>query len=194
MPLSLLRAVPLIVIAVVVAACGGDDRPGRTDIAQVDAVIEVVQAQDRDGLRDLLQFQSLPCADTIGAGGPPRCLGEPAGTNVDVFQASQCEPAWWRRDDVDRLLDEVIALEPALYAAFETPEAFYLEGRYAAVFEGDDPRIDEAGLKRYLAVGVEGTTGLITGIALGCGIDEPVHFLLPHRDSGFDDWLIEPPD
>jgi hypothetical protein len=178
----------------VAAACGGDDRPTRTNIQQVDAVIEAVQAQDRDRLRDLLQFTSVPCADSTGTGGPPRCQGEPAGTNVEVFQANQCEAQWLRRAGTDGLLEEVVALKPELYAAFETPDAFYLEGRYAVVFEGDDPRIDEQGLKRYMAVGVEADNGLITGIALGCGIDEPVHFLLPHQDSGFDDWLIEPPE
>ena len=46
-------------------------------------------------------------------------------------------------------------------------------------------------VKRYLAAGLEGDNGRITGIALGCGVDEPVHFLLPHQNDGFD-WLIGP--
>jgi hypothetical protein len=180
--------------AAIGAGCGGDERPDRTGIAQVDAVIEAAEAQDGDALMALLRFQSLPCTDEIGAGGGPKCDGEPVGTAVDVFPGGECEPAWWRRDEAGGLLDEVIALDPALYAAFESPEGFYLDGRYAAVFEGDEPRTDEPGLKRYLAVGVEADSGLITGMALGCGIEEPVHFLLPHRDQGFDAWLIEPPD
>ena len=192
--MSLLKALPLLVIAVLGGACGGDDRPARTDIAQVDAVIDAVETQDRDRLRDLLQFTSVPCTDDSGAGGSPRCQGEAAGTNVEVMQTNQCEPQWLRREDAGALLDDVVALDPDLYAAFETPEAFYVQGRYTVVFEGDDPRIDETGLKRYMAVGVEADNGLITGVAFGCGIDEPVHFLLPHRDEGFDAWIIEPPD
>ncbi len=196
LPLNVMRLVPfaaVVVIAAALVACGGDDDgPKRTEISQVDAVIDVVEAQDKDQLRDLLQFTSQPCTEDTGAGGLPRCQGEPAGTNVDVFQANECEAAWLRADGVDPILDQVIALEPAVYAAFRTPEVFYLEGEYAVVFGGKETRVDEPGLKRYVAIGVEGDNGRITGIALGCGIDEPVHFLLPHANSGFDDWLIEP--
>jgi hypothetical protein len=190
--LNLLKIAVTIAIGATVAACGGGDDATRTQISQVNAVIEAVEAHDREALRELLQFTSLPCTDATGAADRPRCLGEAAGTNVDVFQANDCEAGWLRREGLDSLLDQVIALEPVVYAAFRTPEGFYLAGRYAVVFEGADPRVDEPGLKRYMAVGVEGDFGEITGIALGCGVDEPVHFLLPHLNEGFDDWLIEP--
>ena len=186
-------ALPLVFAAMFVA-CGGDgEGPRRTQISRVNTVIDAVVTGDSNEIRNLLQFTSLPCTDATGAGGDrPRCLGEPAGTNVEVFQANACEAGWLRAIDVAPLLDHVIALDPVVYAAFHSPEGFYLTGQYAVVFEGDDPRVDEPGLKRYMAVGIEGDFGEITGIALGCGIDEPVHFLLPHLNEGFDDWLIEP--
>jgi hypothetical protein len=192
--LVLFRYVLPLAIAAAIVACGGDgDRPRSTQISQVNTVIDAVVSGDRDAIRELLQFTSLPCTDATGAGGDrPRCLGEPAGTDVDVFQANACEPGWLREGDIEPMLDDVIALKPVVYAAFRSPEDFYLEGRYAVIFEGDDPRVDEPGLKRYLAVGVEGDFGEITGVAFGCGVDEPVHFLLPHLNNGFDDWLIEP--
>lgn len=181
---------------VLLTACGGDgdDRPDRTGIPEVDGVIEAVEAGDTARMRDLLQFTSQPCTDGLGAGGPPRCDGEPPGTAVEVLEVFQCEAGWARPDAVEPLLEAVAAMEPSLYAAFETPDAFFFESRYTAVFEGEDTRPDDGGLKRYVALGVDGETGSITGLALGCGVGEPAHFLLPHRDSGFDDWLIEPPD
>ena len=186
-------ALPLVFAAMFVA-CGGDGEGARrTQISLVNTVIDAVVSGDSNEIRNLLQFTSLPCTDATGAGGDrPRCLGEPAGTNVEVFQANACEAGWLRAIDVAPLLDHVIALDPVVYAAFRSPEGFYLTGQYAVVFEGDDPRVDEPGLKRYMAVGIEGDFGEITGIALGCGIDEPVHFLLPHLNEDFDDWLIEP--
>lgn len=191
--LKLISILLLVAAAGLAVACGGDDNePKRTGIAQVDTVIDVVESRDREALRDMLQFTNLPCTDDAAVSDQPRCLGESSGTNVDVFQANECEANWLRRDNLDQTLDDILALEPVVYAAFEAPDSFYVAGRYAVVFEGDDPRIDEAGLKRYLSVGVEGDNGLITGVALGCGIDEPVHFLLPHLNEGFDDWLIEP--
>jgi len=186
-------ALPLVFAAMFVA-CGGDGEGARrTQISLVNTVIDAVVSGDSNEIRNLLQFTSLPCTDATGAGGDrPRCLGEPAGTNVEVFQANACEAGWLRAIDVAPLLDHVIALDSVVYAAFRSPEGFYLTGQYAVVFEGDDPRVDEPGLKRYMAVGIEGDFGEITGIALGCGIDEPVHFLLPHLNEDFDDWLIEP--
>jgi hypothetical protein len=185
-------ALPLALAATILACRGDSESPRRTQISQVNTVIDAVTSGDRDMIRDLLQFTSLPCTDATGAGGDrPRCLGEAAGTNVEVFQANACETGWLRDVDVDPLLDHVIALGPVVYAAFRSPEGFYLTGQYAVVFEGDDPRVNEPGLKQYMAVGIEGDVGEITGIALSCGIDEPVHFLLPHLNEGFDDWLIE---
>jgi hypothetical protein len=196
-PLNLqkLFALPaFVVVAVfVVSACGGDDdAPKQSGVAQVDEVIEVVESGDRERLQSLLQFTSLPCTVEPGVIDRPRCLDEAAGTNVDVLQATECETGWLRQDDIDRLIEDVIVLEPVVYAAFESPDNFYMPGRYTVVFEGDETRVDEDGLKRYLSMGVEADNGLVTGVALGCSIEEPVHFLLPHLNEGFDDWLIEP--
>ena len=188
-----LKLVLLAGVAAIVVACGDGDRPTRTQNSRVNAVIEAVESHDREALRDLVQLTSLPCTDEPASPDRPRCLGEPAGTNVEVFQANECETSWLRAGDLDSVIDQVIALEPAVYAAFETPEAFYLPGSYAIVFEGRETRVDEPGLKRYFAAGVEGDFGQITGVSLGCGIDEPAHFLLPHQNEAFDGWLIEPP-
>jgi hypothetical protein len=180
--------------ALFIVACGGDDGPKRSGVAQVDSVIDAFEEQDRETIQQMLQFTSVPCTEGTDTATRPRCLGEPDGTNVEVFVANECEPGWRRPDSIDRVLDDAMALGPEVYAAFNTPENFYLEGRYAVVFEGNDTRINAEGLKRYLAVGVEADSGLITGMAFGCSIDEPVHFLLPHLNEGFDDWLIEPDD
>lgn len=183
-----------VLLAAAVGACSGDDAgPRRAGVAQVDAVIGVVESGDRERLEALLQFTSLPCTEEPTVSDRPRCQGEAAGTNVEVFQASECEARWLRREDTGVLVEQVMALEPVVYAAFESPEGFYLAGRYAVVFEGDETRVEEEeDLKRYVAVGVESESGHVTGMALGCGIEEPVHFLLPHLNEGFDAWLIEP--
>ncbi len=184
----------VIVAASVVVACGGDGDKSqtRTEISQVDSVIDVVASQDRDQLRDLLQFTNLPCTAEAGSLTQPQCASEPIGTTVDVFPVIECETKWLRREDVEPVLDEVMVLQPAVYAAFRSPDAFYVDGEYGVVFEGTETRVADDGLKRYMAVGVEGDNGLITGMALGCGIDEPVHFLLPHPENEFKGWLIEP--
>ena len=188
--MSRIKAIALALAAVLAACSGGESAPRRTQISQVNAVIDTVVARDTSGLRGLLQLTSLPCAETSTPAGPA-CEGEDPGTSVDAFQATECENRWLRRAHLDPLLDQLTAMEPAVYAAFESPEGFYLAGRYAVIFEGIDTRSESAGVRRYFTAGIEGN-GLITGIVLGCSIEEPVHFLLPHANDDFDDWLIAP--
>ena len=176
-------------------ACGDDDDGGarRTGVAELDAVIDAVESQDVDALRALLVFQTLACTTEFGPGGPPKCAEDEAeGTEVEVFAYSSCEPGWLRDDEaLTAALDDAVVNLPAIYAAF-APPADFLVGQarpeYVLLFDGDDPRVDEAGYSRGLLVGVE--AGRIAAITPGCGAGTGADMLMP---EGVDDFLIEPP-
>jgi hypothetical protein len=161
-----------------------------TGVADLDAIVEEVEAQDVAELRTRLAFQTLDCTTALGAGGPPKCAeGEADGTAVEVFEFLGCEPEWRRADAVDATLEEAVANAPGRYAAFEAPEGYALVGPGAVlVFDGPDLRVGEPPWRWGMALRVDG--GRIVAMELACGAGEGAESLLP---DGPVDFLLEPP-
>jgi hypothetical protein len=177
------------VFAVVLgASCSNGDDQDRTGVPALDEVIEVIQAGEPGALVDRLAMQQLPCTKELGAGGPPKCLpSESEGTAVEVFEFYSCEVNWLRADELAAMADEVFALEPTLFSAFQPPSEYLPAGEYVLLFDGSDPTHDPP-QPRGLAVAV--TSGRIRAILRACGAGESASSLLPSADV---DYLVPPP-
>jgi hypothetical protein len=109
----------------------------RTGIADVDAVIEAVLADDLAARRALIGYLTTPCTTALGMGGPPKCqAGESDGTMVEVFPILGQEGEFVRREAVDSRLDFAAQ---GLYAVYRIPgdayeEAYWPAGEYGILF------------------------------------------------------------
>lgn len=167
---------------------GGDD--GRlTGIEAVDHVIQTVEAGNTEALTALISLQAVDCIEGTGSRSAPSCVSpETPDTPVEALEVLRCEPSWERDETLTATLQEIAATEASLYSAFEgTPEHF-MRGEQVLIFVGRDTRTVEAP-PRGIVLGLE--DGRIIGMALGCGIGEPVHFLLPHTPVRY---LVQPAD
>ncbi|MPZ98328.1 MAG: hypothetical protein GEU80_03150 [Dehalococcoidia bacterium] len=115
---------------------GADDR--RTGVAELDAAIDAIVADDADAVTELIELRTFPCTAAQGAGGGPRCeSGEADGAQVEAFPYGSCEVEFPRdpRQVAERFLMEVDG-EP--YAVTESPEGtgeLFGYGQYMVVFE-----------------------------------------------------------
>ena len=157
----------------------------------VDALIETVESHDVSALAELIRISPSRCQSEAGPGSThesAQCT-EPGATGVQTaFDSWDCAP---RRDDVDsvsRLLEEAIAIGPSRYAAFVPPDDYRLaDARVVLLFEGPDPRVEQPGFMRGLAVGTDGSQ--VTGIWLACGAGSGAASLLPSAEP---DYLLAP--
>lgn len=190
--LALILGVGFLLVA---TACGGGAKK-RTDVTDVDGVIDAVTSREATAISDRLQFSTLPCTTATGEGGPPKCAaGEADGTKVDVFETYDCAVNWRRRTDVDAMVRQVSALAPRVYAAFRTPPAYEPGGQfrdaaavaasqYIAVFDTDVTTDQRRGIA--VAVG----SGKIAAIWFGCGAGTGPDAFVP---AGQADFLLKPP-
>lgn len=156
---------------------------------ELTAVIEAVESHAAAALRPLLEFRKQGCTTELGVGGPPRCRPDEAvGTDLTVFAFTGCEPEWRREPEIDAMLEQVVAIVPALLAAFAAPPGgvFRIDADYVAVFAGPDPRLDGE-FDRGLAVAVAARR--IVEIHLACGAADDPALLIPQAQT---DFLIPP--
>lgn len=75
----------------------GAGEPRRTGDAELDAIIEAVEARDVAALAPLVELVEVGCTFAEGLGGPPKCAeGMEEGTLVREFPFASCEGAWSR--------------------------------------------------------------------------------------------------
>lgn len=186
-----LLALPLLLFA---AACSGDDddnkaddstttatseatKPAvevpaypadkRTGEASLDAVIDAVLAGKAG---DQVEPSRVTCdlAAAWGMGTPPKCeTGEGAGTVVNALAVASCDEDYYVRGaDLDKLVEQISAGDPKLYAAFEPKinagSPAFPPGAYVAVFvnnagEGFSTHVAD---KRIVRVGLSCGTDL----------------------------------
>lgn len=98
--------------------CGGDD--DRTGIAEVDRVIEAVEAEDIETLSAMVAYFEQPCGPPQGIPAPPQCPeGEPDGTPVDVWWSATCEGYFVSRAETQsHIMGRVEDVGLRLYAVY----------------------------------------------------------------------------
>ena len=155
-----LELFPTLVVALAAAfgltiACGGSGTgtptvtlvpatlpADRTGIPEVDAVVEAVLSHNVGAFRALMRFTAGPCTTALQSeGGQPPCQpGETEGTTVEfvpgtvaVGQLSRCEASYYRRDEIDGMLEASALSDASLFAVYRTPGS-EPPRQYTAVF------------------------------------------------------------
>lgn len=113
---------------------------GPTGILDVDLVIAALLTNDREALRQNIQFRDVGCTTELGMGGPPKCPeGSADGNLVTVFPILGPEGAFVSPDDVDNLIDgfEVESLFGVYQVPPDTEDLDYWPaGTYGIVMSG----------------------------------------------------------
>jgi len=112
--------------------------PGvRTEIAELDAIIEAVMMHDIEALRGLTEFTLVGCTHQDGLGGPPKCAeNEVEGTLIEVVPFMDTEGSHLRSEEYAQWPGPDAL---GLLAAYRvSPDAFsepaYPAGEYALIF------------------------------------------------------------
>lgn len=154
--------------------------PRRTGDPALDAIIELVEARDAEGLARILEWQEKGCTHALGAGGPPKCdAGVEERTEVRVFPILTCEPEWHRDPGfaLTRLAEETAGLHAAARPSagplfYYPPATLWPPADSVLVFH----RAPNSAMHDGLAVNVR--DGRIVSIKFGCGAGEPLSGLL----------------
>jgi hypothetical protein len=109
----------------------------RTNIQEVDQVIEIVASDNPESLRSLIQFTNTKCTRAEGLGGPPKCrAGEVEGTPVDALPIFGSEGHFIYKEDIEEWPG---VQADGLYAVYEVSSEVvsdpdYPSGMYAVMF------------------------------------------------------------
>lgn len=113
----------------------------RTGIADIDVVLDAVESNDPQQVRDLLRFINVPCSMADGLGGPPKCReNEPEGTLVEVFPFLGGEGSYLHKENFDLWTGIAVT---RLYAVYRNSESVFSDetfsaGEYAVLFLSED--------------------------------------------------------
>ncbi|UCD98321.1 MAG: SH3 domain-containing protein [Chloroflexota bacterium] len=115
----------------------------RTGLDEVDQIIDVVLAGDRNAFRQKIKFTTTGCTHVMALGGPENCReGEAEGTLIEVLPfLGPGEGSQLRRDEIGNWQGLDIA---GLYTVYRlSDEAYstedYPAGEYGIVFRSKDP-------------------------------------------------------
>jgi hypothetical protein len=146
-------------------------------------------------MKALLTFAKVPCITAgLGIGRPPLCpAGTPAGTAIEVFPSSVCEPEWAYPNLVDELvISRLVAGRPELYAIYRRPPGtglfapLFPSGSIVAVFR-DRAITANTVIGAGKAVTIE--NGRIVSTVFGCGSTAVDKFL---GEPNVRTWIVEP--
>lgn len=131
----------ILLIAVILTACAGTNVDQRTDIPELDNLIEVVLKGDVAELIPLIEFTRTGCTFVEGLGGPPKCNpGEQEGDSVAVLPFLGPEGHFIRQEQIDSWdgldVSELYTVYALSDKVFTDPN--YPAGEYALVFLAED--------------------------------------------------------
>ena len=148
-------AVSFFAMTILLAACMpietessvGEDDVGlyplsqRTGIAEIDVVLDAVEGDNPQQLRDLFHFINVPCTNADGLGGPPKCReNESEGALVEVFPFLGGEGSYLHKENLDLWPGVDVK---RLYAVYRNSENVYSDetfpaGEYSILFLSED--------------------------------------------------------
>jgi hypothetical protein len=113
----------------------------RTDMEEIDDILDAVAREDVASLRPLIQFTEAKCTLAEGLGGPPKCrAGEAEGMPVDVLPFLGAEGSYLRSTEIENWRGIDVS---GIYAIFEVSADLVAEeyspvGEYAIVLASDE--------------------------------------------------------
>lgn len=163
----------LFVLLGLATACGGGaEVSSPTGIADVDAILNAIEAGDASTLMPLLAFRDAPCErygpDDIqlpaGHGAILCTEDEATGKLVPTYWIGSCEGSWSERSDAESLSDTITRMNLELYAVYEDSGRgrYPVPAQYVAIFAAHDSQV-------VRGVGLYLNEGQITGTEVNCG-------------------------
>lgn len=182
--LTALTAFALAVVAFL--ACGSGDAD-RTGIAEVDRVIEAVEAEDIQTLAGMVTYFEQPCGPPGGIPSPPQCPeGEPDGTPVDVWWSATCEGYYVSRAETEsHIMGRVEDVGLRLYAVYRDGSQLGFDADYVILFSHLGPN------ELLVGQSVALSGGRIQSWTTICG---PIESGATRLEDGGAEALIEPRD
>lgn len=172
--LPVLGAIFLFVLLSLATACGGGaEVSSPTGIADVDAVLNAIEAGDTPGLMPFFAFKDAPCEryapgeqrrSLPGHGDIPCTEDEATGELVPTSWSGSCEGSWWERSDAESLSDTIMRKNLDLYAVYEDAGRYPVPAQYVAIFATIDSQV-------YRGFGLYLNEGQITGTEEDCGVE-----------------------
>lgn len=105
----------------------------RTDIPEVDAILDAIESGEPDRIGSLLRFTPSPCVSPASTGGLVVCRPDQAvGTPVDILPVSVCEETFMTRQVIDPYLETLA--EVFLHGVYKAPPGIEPPAQYVAVF------------------------------------------------------------
>ncbi|MEP7136375.1 MAG: hypothetical protein ABI904_15710 [Chloroflexota bacterium] len=103
----------------------------KTQIEEIDLVLNVIAGGDAQELRNLFGFTKIACKSIVNAlGGPPPCRnGESEGTIVDVLPFLGSEGSYLRKDEINQFPGLNVI---GLYAIYQVSDTAYSEESFPA--------------------------------------------------------------
>jgi len=168
-------------IAILLAACDGDDGVGPTATApeptattgaagtgvpEIDAALATLFSGDRAAVEALIQYAPTECeAEPVGLGAPPQCPeGVAAGTAIDVLPWAQCEGTYIFPEKIEPTVDLLTQPGAVLYGVYSV-EAGFPPGDHVAMYLKTGATVRPDG-----AYAVFLTGGRVTGLHAGCNM------------------------
>jgi len=102
----------------------------RTEVADIDVILDAVESRDPQQVRDLLRFITVPCTTADGLGGPPKCRnGEADGALVEVFPFLGSEGGYLHKENLEAWTGLDVT---KLYAVYRNSENIYSDENFPA--------------------------------------------------------------
>ena len=162
----------LVLLGLATACSGGAEVSIPTGIADVDAILNAIEAGDALTLVPFLAFRDTPCErygpDEIhpppGHGDIPCTEDEATGELVPTSWSGSCEGSWWSRSNAESLSDSIMRKNLNLYAVYEESGRgrYPAPAQYVAIFTAHDTQVVR-GIGLYL------NEGQVTGTEELCG-------------------------
>ena len=151
----------LFVLLGLATGCGsGTEVSSPTGIADVDAILSVIEVGDAPTLMPFFVFRDAPCERyepgelriASGHGDIPCNEGEATGQLVPTYWSGGCEGSWWERGDAESLSDRITGMNLELYAVYEDAGRDAVPAQYVAIFTAHDSEVLR-GVGRYINEG-----------------------------------------
>ncbi len=156
----------------------------RTNIPELDRVIDLLVHQDVDGLIQVVSFHAVPCGESRTVGGQPPCApGTPEGSPVDGFPVGACEGGDLSIDQLRPAFGDVLLHQrsAAVYAVIRTNPAGAAP-TYDVVMTEDRPSAATADASFWKVDASGHITGLQSPCGGGAGAAQQVAYRYPNAD------------
>jgi len=173
----------------------------RTNIAELDHVIDLLVNRDVDGLSALAELAPVRCSTAQTIGSPPPCPpGAAEGTPVDAFNMAQCEGFYvTTREQIRQSFGATLARQPstAIYAVLRDTAPDHPYPSYTIAVTADRPSQATADVSFWQVRAGDGAIVYMMNQCAPVGASQQVAYQFPNPDfilGPYNNCLVPPGD